>query len=98
MRFQLPDGYSVQYVFEPVMSKRPPKGREDCVETLATRALVGRPDRSLPEAQGVAIFNPGDKFSLSVAKEIALGRALKRLLTSRRAPRLLSGGYLRSHC
>jgi hypothetical protein len=84
VRPQLPDGYAVEYRYEPVMTKRPPRGSDDCVETLRTRALVGRENRSFAEFEGEAILNPGDVFSIQLGRDIALGRALKNLRETKR--------------
>lgn len=79
MRPRLPDGYAVEFRYEAVLSKRPPKGEDGCVETLRTVALIGPSHRRFAAAQGEAILNPGDSFSMHVAQEVALGRAIKAL-------------------
>lgn len=90
MRPELPDGYAVEYRYVAVMSKRPPRGGTERVETLRTLALV-RPMNAMPadhlgaEVIGEATLNPGDPLSLPVGKAIALGRALKALVPRNRA-------------
>lgn len=75
MRPPLPDGLTVEYRHEATMSKRPPKGETECVETMLTTATLYNQEGG-PVAWGSATLNPRDSFSVALAHNISLGRAL----------------------
>ena len=85
MKPVLPGGYKVVYEHYPTMSKRPPIGCLELVETMGTTAYVSNADDERV-AYAEAIVNPNyDSYNRKLGNEIALGRALKELERDRQA-------------
>jgi hypothetical protein len=87
---QVPE--ELEAVFTYATTDVTPRGRQLDEPALRTRCVLWDNDR--PVAAGDALLSPWDSFDESLAQEISLGRALKRLAKGDTLPRFLEMGQI----